>query len=257
MLAEHFVLGKEEALDSAHEGAAFAGKVGHGLAFESCFEKIARADAAAEGKSAVERMAGLGLINGTRRVDAAAFEEERTHRRARTFGGHHNHVDIFGRHHARAVGPGDCKSMGEVEGFAFGEMRLYHGPLAHNGGIGEQAHYDCAAFAGFFNREKSLARHPSVVDGFFECLALTLAHDNVEAVVAQVQALSGALHAVADNGDSLVFEHFAGFVESKFLAGHDGFFNTAKVKSCHMLYFLSLFIFGADARAVRPYISGI
>ena len=62
---------------------------------------------------------------------------------------------------------------------------------------------------------------------------LALAYDDVEAVVAQVERLSGALYAVADDGDRLVFEDFACLLQWKLFAGDDGFVYTAEIDLCH------------------------
>ena len=63
--------------------------------------------------------------------------------------------------------------------------------------------------------------------------AFALAHDDPESVVAQVERLSGALHAVADDGDGLVLECFERFFQRKFLAGYDVLFDAAAIELCH------------------------
>lgn len=74
---------------------------------------------------------------------------------------------------------------------------------------------------------------PSAHGPFPTAGALALAYDDVEAVVAQVERLSGALYAVADDGDRLVFEDFACLLQWKLFAGDDGFVYTAEIDLCH------------------------
>ena len=57
ILAEHFVLCAEQALDGTHQRAAFACQVGNRLTLESGFEEVARADADADGQGILEGMA--------------------------------------------------------------------------------------------------------------------------------------------------------------------------------------------------------
>lgn len=97
--------------------------------------------------------------------------------------------------------------MGEVESLALGDLGLESGPGLTLGGVGEQVHDDGALLDGGGDVEEVLAGHPAVLDGLLPRGAV-LAHadDDVEAVVAQVEALAVALRAVADEGERVVLE---------------------------------------------------
>ena len=75
------------------------------------------------------------------------------------------------------------------------------------GGIGQQVHDDGTARDGLVDLEQVLAGNPAVLLGILPGLAaLSDADDDVEAVVAEVQALAVALGAVADEGEGVVPE---------------------------------------------------
>ena len=92
-------------------------------------------------------------------------------------------------------------------------MLLDGRPHLYLSGIGEQHAEDGALLGGLLNREERLARYPSVGDGLVVGLAFALADDDVEAVVAQVACLAGALDAIADDGDDLILQYFACFLQ--------------------------------------------
>ena len=234
VFAESFVLCEEEALDGAHERAAFAGEVTGGFAFEISFEEIAGADAYAEGKHFVCGVTGSILIDSVGAVESASFKEHGAERSAGAFGSHHDDVNVGRRNHTRAVAPVDGEAVGEVEGLAGGEVRFDGRPKLHLCSVGEEHADDGSFLSGFFEREESLARHPSVSDGFFVGLALTLSDDDVETVVAEVAGLSGTLDAIAEYGDGLVLQDFTCFFERKLLAGHHFFNDAAKIQLCHL-----------------------
>ena len=60
-----------------------------------------------------------------------------------------------------------------------------------------------------------------------------LADDHIDAVVAHVERLGGALHAVAENGDDLVFQDFLGLGKGEFLAGGDVLDLVGEFDLCH------------------------
>ena len=112
-------------------------------------------------------------------------------------------------------------------------MLLHRGPDGNLGRIGNQVLDDGTLLAGLLNLEEVHARHPAVGHGLVKGLALALANDDVETVVFQVQGLSGALYAIADDGDNFVLEHLAGMFQRKFFPGDDMFVHSAKIDSCH------------------------
>ena len=212
VFAECLVLCEEHALHCTHECAAFAGKVAVNLTLEVGFEHVARAYAYTDSHGALFGLACSVLVNSIRAVNSAAFEEERAERCARTLGSYHDNVDVSGGNDVCAFLVGYCETVREIERLAGCEVLFDFGPYLYLSRVAEEHAYDCAFFGSFFDREECLAGNPSVGNAFFIGFALTLANDYVEAVVAEVACLSGALYSVAQHGDGLVFEHFAGFV---------------------------------------------
>jgi len=75
------------------------------------------------------------------------------------------------------------------------------------GGVAEQIHDNGAFLDGLLDLEEVLARHPAILHRFLPAGAiLTHANDDVEAIVAEVEALAVALRAIADEGESVIFE---------------------------------------------------
>ena len=73
--------------------------------------------------------------------------------------------------------------------------------------VTEQIHDNCALLDGFVDFEQVLARHPAVLLRFFPAGTVFPHTDNhVQTVVAQIQTLSVALGAVADESEGVVFE---------------------------------------------------
>lgn len=90
---------------------------------------------------------------------------------------------------------------------ALGELGLDVGPRLGLSGVTEEVHDDGAARDGLVDLEEVLAGDPAVLDGVLPRLAiLTDTDDDVEAVVAEVEALAVALRAVADEGEGVVLE---------------------------------------------------
>ena len=213
MLAQHFILGQQQSLDGTHQRATLTGEVAGCLALEGGLKQVAGSDADAEGDGLLLGLAAGILIDGIRAVQAAALAEHGAQAGAAALRGNENHVDILRWDDARAVAPVDGEAVTVVEGLARCEVLLDGGPHLYLSGIAEQHAEDGATLGGLFDAEERLARHPAVGHSLFEGLALALAHDDVEAVVAQVASLAGALDAVADDGDDLVFQYFACFLK--------------------------------------------
>src|SRR6185437_5080022 len=116
--AEHFVLCREDALDRAHEGAAFAGEVAEYFFAEVGLEEVAATYCDAEGDDAIFGFAGGVLVDGVAGVQTTALEEHAAQRGAGAFGGDEEYVDIFGRQDARLFVKGDAEAMGEVQRLA-------------------------------------------------------------------------------------------------------------------------------------------
>jgi len=80
-------------------------------------------------------------------------------------------------------------------------------PCLTLGRITEQVHDDGPLGDGLVHLEEVLSRHPPILDGVFPRLAVFAhADDDIETVVAEVEALSVALRAVANKGKSVVLE---------------------------------------------------
>lgn len=90
---------------------------------------------------------------------------------------------------------------------ALGQLGLDGGPGLRLGGVAEQVHDDGTAGDGLVDIEEVLARDPAILHGVLPGLAvLADTDDDVEAVVAQVEALAVALGAVANEGEGVVLE---------------------------------------------------
>ena len=74
-LPQHLVLGGEDALDGAHQGAALSGKIAVYFLLEIGFEKVATANGDAEGDDAFEGAAGGILMDGVAAVEASSLQE--------------------------------------------------------------------------------------------------------------------------------------------------------------------------------------
>ncbi len=233
VLAEHLILSQEKSLNSTHKRATLTGKVAGCLALEGCLKQIARANADAKSECAVESLAGSILVDSIRRVESAAFEEHRTERGARSLRCNHDNVDILLRNTTCAVVPSDSEAMREIERIARLQTVLQRRPNRHHCCIREQTHYDSTFCCCLLNREESLSRYPSVGDSLLESLALTLANDYVESVIAKVASLSRTLHAIADHCYELIFENLTCLFQRKLLTCHYLFDNATKIHFCH------------------------
>ena len=99
------------------------------------------------------------------------------------------------------------ETMGEVESFARFNERPKFRPSHRLCSVREEVHDDRPAVDRLLNGEERLARHPAVLDRLLPRLAvLADTDDDVEAVVAGVEALAVALRAVADEGERVILE---------------------------------------------------
>ena len=183
------------------------------------------------------RAAGGVLGHGETGVDADAGEEVAPHGCAGAFGGHQNDIHVLGGVDAGQVAIDPAEAVGEVERLAFGEMGLDAGPDGFERAVVDEHHDDGGFGAGFFDVEEGLAGFEAVLDGAFPVALETgvLADDAPDAVVAHVQRLGGALHAVADDGDDFILQNLARFFQREFRAGDDFFFDSTKINFGHNL----------------------
>ena len=90
---------------------------------------------------------------------------------------------------------------------ALGEHGLDVRPGLGLGGLTEQVHDDGTLLDSLVNLEKVDAGLPAILDGLRPALAVfSDTNDDVEAVVAEVEALAVTLGAVADEGEGVVLE---------------------------------------------------
>ena len=81
------------------------------------------------------------------------------------------------------------------------------GPRLRLRGVTEEVHDDGTPRDGLVDIEEVLAGDPAVLDGVLPGLAILTDTDNdIQAVVAEVEALAVALGSVADEGESVVLE---------------------------------------------------
>ena len=78
VFTQNFVLSQQQALNGTHQRTALTGQVGSSFTDESCFEQIAGTDTDTQCKRSVQSLACSILIDGVRRVQAAALEEHCT-----------------------------------------------------------------------------------------------------------------------------------------------------------------------------------
>ena len=94
---------------------------------------------------------------------------------------------------------------------ALGEHGLDARPGLLLGGVTEQVHDDGTLLDGLVNLEKVDAGLPAILDGLLPAGAVfSDTNDDVEAVVAEVEALAVTLGAVADEGEGVVLEVLLG-----------------------------------------------
>ena len=202
-------------------------------------EKISGTDAYSQGDRALKRMACGILVYGIGGVDSAAFHEETAEGGAGALRSNHDYVHVSGRDNAGALLVGDCESMGEIQAFALGQVLLDGGPCCDLSCVGYEIFDDGCLLACLFDAEERLSGNPSVLDGLVVGCAGTLADDDIESVVPEVEGLSGALDAVADDGYDFVFQYFMCFCQREFFPCDEVFLDVSEFELCH---FVKLFI---------------
>lgn len=97
----------------------------------------------------------------------------------------------------------------ECAHLALGKLGLDSGPSLGLGSIGEEVHDNGGLANGLIDVEEVLARDPAISLGLLPRLAVLPYTDNdVQAIVAEVETLTVALRAIADEGKSVVLEVF-------------------------------------------------
>ena len=213
ILAQHFILSQQQALDSTHQTSALTSQVAGSLALESGLKQVTGTDTNTESQRLILSLARSILIDGIRTVQATALAEHRTERGTRTLRSHHDDINILGRNHTRAVAPVDSETMTVVQRLARLQILLDCGPLLHLTSIGEQHAKDCTLLSSLLNREQRLARNPSVSHSLLVGLTLTLTDDDVKAIVAQIASLTRTLNTITDDGDDFILQYFTCFLE--------------------------------------------
>lgn len=129
------------------------------------------------------------------------------------------------------VMPNPCEKYSALPAVRCFLDRRPHGDLA---GVGKQVLDDGTLCGCLFDLEKRLAGNPAVGYGLVPTLgAFALAHDDVEAIVLEVEGLSGTLYAVSDHGDRFIFERFESLREREFVAGDHIFLDPSEIHFCH------------------------
>lgn len=232
VLAEDLVLGEEHTVDTAHEAATLAVKVTPDLLLEGGLVEVAGADGNTHGDGLLEGLAGDVLVDGDGAVDTTALLEERAHGAARALGGDEDDVNVGGDLDVSAVLEDGGETVGEVESLqyvsvlcrvmlwrksaevwvfsthlALGEHGLEVGPGLLLGGVTEEVHDNGTSLHSLVDLEEVDAGLPAVLDGLLPGSTIFPDTDNdVQAVVAEVEALAVTLGAVADEGHGVVLE---------------------------------------------------
>ena len=131
--------------------------------------------------------------------------------------------------------------MREIQCLTRFQVGFHSRPNSHHSGIREQAHDDSTLLTSLLDAEQRLARYPTISNRLLESLALTLANDHVETIIAQVQALTRTLYAITNHCDCLVFQNLSCFLQRKLFTGHHILDNTAKIHLCH--FFVTKLVF--------------
>lgn len=92
---------------------------------------------------------------------------------------------------------------------SFDELGLDGGPCLALGGVAEQVHDNGSTGDSLVHLEEICAGDPAILLRLFPgCSVLSHTDDDVQAVVAEIETLSMALGAVADQGEGVVLEVF-------------------------------------------------
>ena len=115
-LTENLVLSEEHAVDTAHEAATLAVKVGVHLLLEGGLVQVAGADGDTEGDGLLLGLARYVLEDGDGGVDATALTEEGADGAAGALGGYEDDVNVRGHVDLGEVLEDGGEAVGEVEG---------------------------------------------------------------------------------------------------------------------------------------------
>ena len=118
-LAEDLILGKEHAVDTAHEAAALAVQIRVDFFFKRGLVQVAGADGDTERDGFFLRLASDILVDGDGGVDAALLFEKTADCSAGAFGCNKDHVNVFRDVNFGKVFEDRGEAMGEVEGLTF------------------------------------------------------------------------------------------------------------------------------------------
>src|SRR5579872_4172910 len=98
--------------------------------------------------------------------------------------------------------------MGKIQSLPGSQVFFDRGPELDLGGVAEEVTNDRAAFQGFFDLEQGFARDEAVTNRFIPGFGiLPLSDNDIYAVILLVQRLAGALDAIPDDGDGLIFQY--------------------------------------------------
>lgn len=114
-LSENLILGKEHAVDAAHQAASLSVEIRVDFLLECGLVEVATADSDTEGNGLLFGLAGDILEHGNGRVDATAFTEETSDGSARALGCDENDIDVGGDINLGQVLENGGETVGEVE----------------------------------------------------------------------------------------------------------------------------------------------
>ena len=223
----------ERALSDTHH-TALAIQIRVNLLLERGLIHITRANGNADGRGLLLGLARDVLPDGDRRVDATTLLEERADGATRALGRNEDDVDVRRRHDFGVLLVYDGEAVREVERLALGDERRELGPRRGLGGIRKQVHDDRPSLDRLLDREERFAGYPAVLHCLLPALAVFAhADDDVEAVVARVEALAVALRAVADEGERVIFEVVMQPGKRPIAALVDNLWGASKVERLH------------------------
>ena len=91
--------------------------------------------------------------------------------------------------------------------FSFGELRFYRRPGFALRSITQEIHYDRALRDRLIDLKQIRPRNPSIILSFPPwCTVLTNTYNDVEAIIAQVKALTMSLRAVPNESKRIIFK---------------------------------------------------